>query len=509
MRSIEVTVTVDPAEGALTQAALSSGETSDPTPLRVRSILIWLTIVLAIAAGVRITFALMVVSRHSPSTFADLHGDTVGYLRLGEYMYDGRPYGDGRALFRNRALIRPPGYPAFYTGVRAAYRLVGVDMAGDLRPIVWPQIAVSLAHVAATFAIALIALRRLAPAVAAGLIAALTPTGIAATAIAMPDSPFAACFAVAFVGLIVTTFGWRRPAFVSIAGGALACAALLKPAAIYWPAICIPAVLLTRGLTWAALADLRRLLLPLIIVVLTWTCFNDLTQGVRAYSIVADRNMRYDVVPKVEFVDRRHRMPTFAEYSRYAAKSVSRDDKYIRQLDASPSDLYDLITRETRAVVRQHPWTTVKVMASNLRTQITARYKLLHRQLPQHDDTAMTMRRMIEVTEGQLLVGLWYGPMLLGLPLWLHDRRARRVLVLCWIGFAYIALPLGSVKYEGSRLLLAGEPMAATLIVAGVFGIVEVLRRWFRRRAERRSRGERLTTPAASSDSLPPRASVS
>lgn len=440
---------------------------------------ICLAIVLLIAAGLRIGFAQIVVAQHTAYTFSEIHGDTFGYLRLGERVFDRRPYEEGRALFRNRALVRPPGYPVFYAAARTAYGWLGIDLVERLALIVWPQVALSLLQVAVTFALARIVLRRLVAATAAGLIAAVSPGGVAAAAIAMPDSPFAVFFSLAFLGLVAIVQGKRRPALMSLAGAALAIAALLKPAAIYWPVPVIAVVLFTRGwrgtLTRGVLGDLRRLLLPVVIVVLTWTWFNLWSQQVPTYSIVADRNMRYDVVPKVEFAAKRGRMPTQAEYTRYT--SGRGDDAYLRSNNASTSALYSRIRAETSAVLRKHPLTTFRVMLSNLSNQLMTRYKLMHRQMPKRNETTVAIRNLADHTDDRAALLVWYVPMLAAVPLWLGSRRTRRLLVACWVAVLYIALPLVSVESEGSRLLLASEPMSITLVVAGVFGAIKLCRR--------------------------------
>ena len=432
-----------------------------------------LGIVLAIALAARLTFAAMVVSQHDNASFTDLHGDTSSYLTLGKRMYVGETYTAGGGAHRLRGLIRPPGYPAFYSAVRGVYALFGVDLYSDLRPIVWPQAALSLLQVAATYLLALISLRSVLAATIAGLIAALSPTGIGTAAIAMPDCLFAACFAIAFVGFALAMQKRSCWEMTAVAGVSLAIAALMKPAAIYWPIVVVPALLLSRGFKRTAFAEMALLLAPLIFVVGAWTTRNYVSQGVPAYSIVSANNMRYEVASKVELAAKLGHLPNQAEFMNHAAVAMQRDYNYIREDNSSTALVYERITKETRDVICAHPIWAARVLLSNLKSEILWRYKLTKRQLPYGGNwLPRTTRTLFDSTDSTLALCLWYVPLLLGLPLCWRMRESRLPLALCWIGVLYIALPTASVANEGSRLLLASEPMAATLIAASEIAIL-------------------------------------
>jgi hypothetical protein len=469
----------------------------------MKKVLLALSAVLLLGLVLRIGFASLVVQSHGPVSFADIHGDTGGYIQLGERMSERKSYTAGTKNHRNRGLVRPPGYPAFYSVTRAIYLLMDIDLRADLRPIIWPQVVLSLGQVAATFFIMLRAVRNLWFACLGGAMAALSPTAIGCAAIALPDSLFGATFALAFLGLLIAMRpvpDWKQDVAhadastnptadrtarirrktanrVSLAGLSLAIATLLKPAAVYWPILGVPILLLARGINRGSLGDVRRLFLPMVIAVAMWTTYNGLAENVWVFSTVSERNMRYGVVPAVEAAAKLKRLPTQAEYGRRAWVAINRDRNHILR-EGLPDELHDRITSETSAVVRAHPIWTARVLISNLRTQLCGRYKAIHRQLTDpHLPVAASIRGWVVDTGAPWAVTAWYGLMLMSLPLcWLaRDHCDWRVLALCWIGFTYIALPTGTVGSEGTRLLLAGEPMAITLIVSSLamgFGLV-------------------------------------
>lgn len=497
-----------------------------------------LGIILLLALTVRVLFGAMVVSQHSHATFTGIHGDIGGYIQLGERMKARVPYTASSVVHRDRGLVRPPGYPAFYAFWKTVYAAYLLDIGLDARLLVWPQIVISLGQVAATYALAYVALRRRSAAILAGSLAAISPTGVATAAIAMPDSTYATCFALAFLGFVLAIRGrppadpcppahppiappafsslWFRQVFfrpavakqpsvdtpalsgealretrrvyynhISLAGLALALAALLKPAAIYWPVLAIPLLLFHRGVRFTALGDVRRLFLPLVIVVLVWTKYNAMGEGVWAYSTVSARNLRYAVATKVELGAQLGRLPTHAEYVSYASQFTARDAAFLRSNKAKAAAYFDRITEETRSIFRAHPVMTARVLAANLRSQLTTRYKMIHRQLPGRSKPSAKLREFYDWTDTRPALAMWYGLMLAALPLclWLRDRAGRAPLIACWAGFLYVALPLGSVGEEGSRLLLSAEPMMLTLIAASLAYLgAEANRRWSARR---------------------------
>lgn len=476
--------------------------------------LIALAAILLLGLALRVGFASLVIASHDTVSFADIHGDTGGYIQLGERMYDRKSYTASTQNHRNRGLVRPPGYPAFYTAVRALYHVPGIDLRADLRQIVWPQVFLSLAQVVATFYLVLRAVRSLTFAIVGGLMAALSPTAIGCAAMAMPDGLFAAAFSLAFLGLLVAMRPARegshpsdrsepeRPAEpvdsarrlrrktanrTSLAGLSLAIAALLKPAAIYWPIVGVPVLLVARGINRASLGDARRLFLPMIIAVAGWTAYNGIAEEVWVFSTVSERNVRYGVVPAVEMAVKLNRIPTEAEYGQHAQKSTRRDNAFIRE-GGLPYKLHRQITSESSAVIRAHPLWTARVLAANLRNQLSARYKMIHRQLANtHLPMASHLRALVDATDTRPAVLVWYGLMLLSVPLWWFTRRRcdGSVLLVCWIGFAYVVLPTGTVGNEGSRLILAAEPMAITLIVASLAMGAHLVREFVRRRIRR------------------------
>lgn len=503
----------------------------------MKPILLTLLPILLLALLVRVGMGILVYRSHTHETFIDIHGDTAGYLQIGERMYDRKSYTAGTQAHRNRGLVRPPGYPAFYTWWRGVCRWFDHDLRSDMRPIIWPQIVLSLLQVIATYFIALLVLRSRLGASIAGSIAALTPTSIAAATLPMPDSTFAAFFSVTFLGFVISMTRRETPlpgptalAFhanpcpegptassppshglglkpnavapnrdvagisktrhhlLSLAGLALAVAALLKPAAIYWPILAVPMLLLVHKLRWSTFADLRRLFLPLILVVGLWSTYNYMAEGTFIYSNISARNMRYGVMTKVELAAEKGRLPTNAEAFEHTSKLTRRDADFLNVEFGNNALLQQRITRETRQIALAHPIWTIRVGLDNLRGQLTTRYKVIQKQLP---DTTQPLvkkiRKLVDATDTPLALIAWYGLMLAAVPLaWLaRDRAALLRLIACWAGFTYIVLPTASVGAEGSRLILAAEPMAAVLIGASVVYALRLLR------------GGRVSSPAA------------
>lgn len=440
--------------------------------------------IVLLALALRLVVAGVVVNANDAEAFRTMHGDAPGYIRLAERIANGEDYAGGRPVDTNRALVRPPGYPAWLT---LLHTLPNLDLWADARPIVWPQAILS----ALAAGVAFVGVRRLTrstpTAAIAGTLVALSPTAIAAASIMMPDGMHGSAFGVAFLALAIVALGpsKRRRTIGVIGGIALSVAVALKPASMYWPAFGLAILVAARGFRPATLFDALRLFAPAVVVVCLWTWHNAHFVGVATYSTVASRNLRYDVVPRVEFFANKGRFPTRKEYEREAEKVTSRDSKSVNRRDADLPAVHKRMQDETRAAIRKHPWATFRVALDNVLVGSMVRWQRSDRQFRGDGTLAPTLRAVYDATGNQDARHAWYVLLGLALPLAAvrRDWLLAKVAGAATIAFGYVALGITTIPSEGSRLLAAAEVPAAVLAAITLTSLVALGRSaWTRRR---------------------------
>ena len=436
--------------------------------------------IVMLALVLRVVAASITISTNDPKSFRDLHGDAAGYLLLAERISRGEPYASREPTQAMRALVRPPGYPALLAAIDAA--VPGAKIWRDARPIVWPQVLFSTLAVAVAFVGVRAIFRRTLPAAIAATLVAVNPTSVAGVAIAMPDALHGSCFGAAFVAFTLVALRpgrWAR--WIAVTGGvALAAGVALKPASMYWPACALPMLLLARGpRRWITWLDAASLFVPTILIVGAWTAHNAAQTGVATYSTVAARNLRYDVVPRVNFLADKGRFPTRKEYERGEAREITTRDRddYSRP-DADLAMIDRRMKAETRAAFLAHPWATVRVAFDNVCVGSMVRWQRSDRQFRGDGALATSLRAMYAWTEIAILRGGWYALILLALPIALarRDRAKAVVAAVALVAFCYVMLGITTIPSEGSRLLAAEEVPAALLVAITVTSIVDVAR---------------------------------
>ena len=438
-----------------------------------------------VALAARATYAALVVRHLSEHEFRDVHGDTNGYVRLGENLFEGKPYAvrrispDNEGFLargrryavnvgknRSRALARPPGYPAFYASMRA----VGLRLDDHLSAIVWPQVFFSAVAASSACCIAAIATRSASATVAAGLLVAVSPTGIGAASLATPDSIYSGLFTISFALFASALFWAKRQAqrnlLMWLAGLLLALSISMKPAPIYWPLIACPAILLVRRQLIPTISEAALYCLPVALIVGAWTSYNLRVEGLPVYSTIAIRNLRYDVVPRIQFAAREGRMPTRDEYDKAATEAIGRDERRFRRRIVNFSLIHGRMKEEVIETFQAHPVITAKVLALNLWDQMTTGWLWTDSQLPRNGMIHRVIRLLFSLTSTTAMQCLWYVSLFSAVPFaaFRKHRAAIAPLTLCMLAFLYIAAGTATIRWEGSRLLLAGEAMATVLV---------------------------------------------
>jgi hypothetical protein len=386
-------------------------------------------------------------------------------------------YVDPKSTFsRYRGVVRPPGYPVFHWALCKA----GIPLNEDMRWIIWPHVALSLAMPLATMWIAYSFIRRLWFATSAGLLSAVSPTGIAIPAIPVADMLFAVVFATAFA-VSLRTYRRRGDIVCALAAGVLFAVALsIKPSAMLWPGVC--AILLFVRYRWsrAALIKFVALALPMIGFFLAWSYRNYRAEGVFTYSAISQRNMLYFVVPKVANLHETGRIAKRDEFKeRFAALSLKQEDYIFRTPGSNVKGLLDW----QKQTIRETIWSDVPALANTLArntiNQLAHRWKQSHRQIPGQDWLSRQIRTTFDRTQSPLVILAENGGIMLAVILGTFMLRGWK-LFLVWYLFAtwlQFVLPMSTVSDEGTRLLYPAEPQRIVLCLVGVWLITRLVSR--------------------------------
>src|SRR4051794_15714569 len=220
--------------------------------------------------------------------------DAPEYLHLARNIAFNGCYVRADAVSRIIGLVRPPGYPLLCAIV--------LKICGDrTREIVWAQVPAAAAICVLVAALAQVIFRARWPALLAGSIAALSPTGIGLTAQVFAEIAFTLVFLCGFLCLFAAAArGSARWAI--IAGVVLAFAQLIKPSLMLWPLAgvapwwCIARAYAMR-VRWLHVLGCSAIQLAGITA---WSARNYHSDGLLTISAVNARNLRMLVTPMVE-----------------------------------------------------------------------------------------------------------------------------------------------------------------------------------------------------------------
>lgn len=192
--------------------------------------------------------------------FADSHS----YWLLAQTIVRGEPYEFGGPELR---IFRTPGYPLLLAALMA--------VVGDDPPVMWARGLSALLGVAAVALVACLAGQLFGGRAAwlAGLLASLSPGGIAMSVMVLSEAPFAPCLVAQLNGWV---FAWRsgsaaiQAAAAALAGVAAGAATLMRPSWLLFTPLALGLALLVgpdrRRHAWLGL----WLMLGLTLVMMPW-----------------------------------------------------------------------------------------------------------------------------------------------------------------------------------------------------------------------------------------------
>jgi 4-amino-4-deoxy-L-arabinose transferase-like glycosyltransferase len=420
-------------------------------------------LVFVVALTIRVIFVAMSAHDVGLDWFSNNPRDAKGYVQLADNLAHGRPYAAGDGNIRLNALFRPPGYPA----ILAMFMRMGWFPSGALQAQACAGAIASVLVFALTWKI----LRRALPALAAGLMTAFSPSGIAAPALFMTELALSVCMVVEAFLL------WRTAKRPTVANGlacgiAFALGMLIKP--VLWPFLPLALGLLAwmcqargRRVAWRALVSLAAL--PLMTWAL-WSFHNWRAEGEATYSTIGVYTLRYYALRAVEASAAQGRLATPREGLVYGGEKSASEIK--AQKNGKAIEYYRKIKRECREIILAHPFYTIDVLWRNGLCAFDG-WPFLYDQLPKSPCFRVSCRRWSK------LVRLAHGPILMGMflaltaAIWpaglnraerMHYRMATPLLFL--IAFYFYAT--GGMSYlQGSRLVFPVEFAAVMLTVMG------------------------------------------
>lgn len=441
-----------------------------------------------IAVAARLFFVANLAAAGNEAGLNDNAGDARQYIALARNLAEFGTFIDdspgGRAAGSTYfSLLRPPIYPALAApfearDARAALFYVQAIIGGAI-----PMFAAFLAG---------IWFRSRPAAWLAGLMAALSPTGIGITGQVMADQLFATLFAASIVAVAVSVRSTRRASrWMWIAGVAAGLATLVKPAGLYWPLVLpVLAWIFARAASsrvrWrpVAIAVAIGLILPAM-----WAVRNYRVAGVFRVSTVDAQNLRYYLAPQAQEWAREGDIPTKAKLKRNRERTMRRDTDDAATL--TPREIVRRQWSESVAIFRTHPAETFRAYMHNLRGHLTTPFNGFDYQFPKGGTTRRMMGRLEQMTGSTAaywLIGVLslasLLPLLVGAdrrdPTW--RMRIISVAAIMLI-FGYVAGLSGTTYGTGSRILFPAHIAVQLLMAAGVAALGRDLPRILRRHA--------------------------
>ncbi len=458
-----------------------SHETTHPDPQprspRQPGILAILVLVAAVALVFRQTFVANVLRHHSPDEIQAICSDSAEYLGLAGNLSVYRPGAEADPELRHAALQRPPGYPLFCA-------LMGW-LGFPVTRIVIAQAVIGVCIPVATALLAWWIVRSRLAAVLAGLISALSPTGVGLSAVVLADLLFAAAFVVGLVLLYHGIAGSKSG--VSFGAGAVfGIATLIKPALVVWSA--------ASPMIWLLFARSARVPVrrgPFVAFLSVQVAFvgalcvrNQLAEGCFTPSAIGPKNLRYYVAPRVEAWAQAGQAPRGSAILEHRKLPWERDKAQLAAGEISSAEIVERQYAESLAILREHPMETARVCVLNIREGLTDGWTYLPAQLPAATGLRSALENLGRVARKMqkpafVIAGL--GLLALGVGGWLlRDERLAGQLhgtlaLLVTVG-VFAALS-GTTFWTGSRIMYPCEFALILLPVSGVVGLVRLVRR--------------------------------
>ena len=310
-----------------------------------------------------------------------VNGDAYSYRHLGHNLRAYGRYTRDEEGSRYTAILRPPLYPAVLAMLEWA------DWLPD--GALWLQAGLGALIPPCVAWLAWVAYRRRRAMALAGLLAALSPTGIAISAAVLPDLLFAFLFLCGFGAMVFTIGGdlqswWRGGGAAGAAAGLLfGLAALAKPALTFWPFVLVAVWwLVARALgTRVRWGGLVACVAVQGAMMLGWCARNYASEGIFTFSAIPAQNLRNMVVPRMQVWRKLGRKPSVREVGGRYVKVGLETKAFLHDPNHSIKDLIAEQWSRGFAAVRADPWLAARVYLQDVLGQIPARRDVYDRQL--------------------------------------------------------------------------------------------------------------------------------
>jgi len=270
-------------------------------PKRRGRVLLFLLSVWLFAFALRAEFVIEVFANSTEEQVLKLHYDSREYHHLARNLAETGQYQIDTHESRFFALLRTPGYPA----IVALFFKLGLGIKG----LIWGQAILGSLIPPLVFLLGRWIFCDLLFASLAGVIAALSTTGIGLSAMLLADLPFAFTIISGFALLYLGASG-RRWAWMT-AGVIFSLSILIKPATMYFaPALAIAWWMIARSnrlpMRWPALF---WVLVAPYIAVGFWSLHNHSQTGHWVFSTVDAQNLRHFLAPLTDEINKAGGLP--------------------------------------------------------------------------------------------------------------------------------------------------------------------------------------------------------
>lgn len=432
-------------------------------------------LVALLAVIVRVVFVVQLNAQAEEVGSYDNAGDAKQYIALarnlaefGRFIDDSRQFG---TVYYS--LLRPPLYPLLVAPFEAYEVRAPLLLAQAVLGTAIPVVAVLLGGWWFNSRLG---------AWIAGLMAALSPTGIGMTGQVMADLLFATLFAGSLVAVAVAARR-NRPQLLWLAGLSAGMATLVKPAGLYWPfALPLIAWLVFRAdkvrLSWRHLAVAVGLAIALPAM---WAVRNYHVARVFAVSTVDAQNLRYYLAPQTQEWAKVGGPPGKGKLRRNREAAMRRDENDFGKVPAR-----EIVRRqwsESFEIFRNYPNETFQAYTHNLAGHFTTPFNGFDYQFPKGGRTRWLIGELESITGSTttyvIIAGFAAASLLPFLPPLRRDPRSKswllRVCVLV-IAFAYVSGLSGTTYGTGSRILFPAHIAVQILVAAGTAALVALFR---------------------------------
>jgi len=446
--------------------------------MRWKQLLLPALFVVGIAIALRLGFAILVLGHLSTDDLeGNLNPDSRGYVRLaGAVVRTLAGGGSSGGASGSLSLVRTPGYPAFCSLFYAlGVAPQGIVIAQALLAAIVPLVAFLLTSLVTRS-------RRIG--LVAGVVSALSPTGIGLAGIVLADMLLAVIFCLGFLFLYLASRGDRQLLWASLAGLAFGSGALIKPILVAWPLVSGAIwVLFARGhglpLRWRPLSLLLAIQISLIGL---WCGRNYDRFGVFGLSSIGAITTRYYWAVQVETWADAGAVPGSADIRSNRREAQERHRALGRDGRLSERETIAILLRESADIFRAHPGLAARGFLHNVRDASEAGWDYFRRQLGESSALIPGLDAATAVESWTKRLSLvMVLPLLLGL--FLAQRRrpsadGHRLLFFssgAILAISYFAVCSGITYWTGPRILYPVEFLEIAVIAVATSGSLRLL----------------------------------